>query len=243
MWKLPELALCIAGLAMAWLGCQDRDLRVATPTEPDPGGRAGTNGGAGGTGGELDDPFGVGPRYCDLNPGAGGDACSNFDSTMGFYTEPENLETRVSPEAKLRVRVATLFSPSTALKQALEDGLQLNEFGSDVPVPFSASWLTQNGDASQTRLDAYVVVNYELVPVQALREGWHSLTIPRSARAALGASYVRYDQTLLLLGGSFSELATGDLRADFLVGNPGSFGDAPAPLADAGIPLADAGAP
>jgi len=231
MSKFADLALCSACIAMAFLGCHGQDQTVTTPIAPDPSGMAGTNGdalvdggsvgvgagGAGGSGGELDDPFGIGPRYCDLNRGAGGDSCVNFTQTSGFYTEPENLETNVSPEPTLRVWVATEFTPTTALKQALEEGLELHELGSDVALPFSASWVTQNLESSGAVLRAPVAVAYDLVPAQALREGWYSLIVPYSARAALGA--LNRSRPLLPLGGHFGLLQSGDLRADFRVGS------------------------
>jgi len=189
----------------------------------------------------LDDPFGVGPTHCDTRWGEGGDACSAFGGVVGFFTEPQHQATGLAPGVHPRIYVSTEYSPSTALKHALEGGVRLStggagtagedgadaggDAGADAGVatelPCTLQWITQGLTPSETAGHGFVQVALDLVPAQPLAAGWYSLTIPFSAREALGAAYVgkRFTTNPLFVGGSFAKLDDGSLRADFHVGS------------------------
>ena len=197
--SLGYLACCTLMLAAS--ACSG----AADPDNADAGGTAGTGGTAG-----LDDPFGVGPRYCDGNAGVGGDSCVGFANSVGFFTEPEHMTTAHSGSEPIALKVITEYTPNTPLKLAVEDGLTLRVYGSDVEVPSEAIW-----SVSADGWD----ISYVVQPVGELPEGWYSLTIPFAVREAHGDQYKSFVDRPRWIGGTFLELDNGDLRADFRVGS------------------------
>jgi len=204
-------ALLIVGSWVA-VGCSDSDdgpsdnTAGAGPTGvedlPDSGGGAGGHA-------DIDDPFGVGPRYCDQNSGVGGDACGGAWGGVGFFPEPEHMTTALEDDAVIVMAVKTEYTPTTALKVAVESGVHMKTFGSDAEVDLTKTWSPRGDDN----------VAITLRPNEALAPGWYSLFVPRAAREVLGASYTRYVENPMFIGGPFVELDSGDLRADFRVGS------------------------
>ena len=258
MRTLREIALFAGSLFLVVWACAGRDEPLTQLPPPGAAGAAGTrgtdrssverdagadssasSGGSGGAGALLDDPFGVGPTYCDTRSGEGGDACIGFTG-VGFFTEPAHQATGVAPGVHPRIYVSTEYTPSTALKHALEGGVRLStgaagtagddgadaggegaDAGAAAELPFTLQWITQGFAPSETAGHGFIQVALDLVPAQPLAAGWYSLTIPFSAREALGAAYVgkRFTTNPLFVGGSFVKLDDGSLRADFHVGS------------------------
>jgi hypothetical protein len=240
MTRLDGTSLVALGIFTAVWACQGRDETTTDPSAPDSVGAAGTpattdvnnqagasnanagsggQGGAGAVGSVLDDPLGVGPLHCDLESGEGGDACINFSESAGFYTEPEHLATNVAPDVRVRIYVASEFTPSTALKQALDNDVHLRALGSDTDIVLTRSWVTEGVRDTEVGRRAYALAALDLVPAHPLVEGWYSVLVPVSAREALSAKYDRGYGYVLLKGGSFVELESHGLRADFQVGS------------------------
>jgi hypothetical protein len=242
MTRLDGTLLSALGIFAAAWACQGRDETTPDLSPPDSVGTAGTpattdvnnqardsnanagsggQGGAGGVGGVFDDPLGVGPLHCDLNSGEGGDACIGFDDSAGFFTEPEHLATNVAPDVRVRIYVASEYTPSTALKQALDSDVHLRALASDTDIALTSQWVTEGLRETEVARRAYVVAALDLVPAQPLAKGWYSVLIPFSAREALTAKYKPLTNNFLFKGGSFVELESRGLRADFQVGSSG----------------------
>ncbi|HMJ10134.1 MAG TPA: hypothetical protein VK524_01950, partial [Polyangiaceae bacterium] len=121
---------------MRWIqvGCVGVLVMACGP--PSPTGAGGAPG-SGGTGGG--DPFGVGPTYCDSNPGAGGDACNGWIG-VGFSPSPAHASVGHPANVRPALHINYEFSPTAALKQAVEQGVTLTRADSGSVVATQNSW-------------------------------------------------------------------------------------------------------
>jgi hypothetical protein len=175
-----------------------------TPTGP--GGTAGT----GGTGGTRDDPFGVGPTDCDSNPGVGGDACAAFLQSAGFRPSPAHLSSNQPATVEPAIEIAFEFSPTTALKRAMEEGVTLGRSESGVVVATQNRWIASREAKT---------LSYILAPVEPLAAGGYWLSLPRAAWLEFSKAYsARYTSLPPFRTAEFPQLPNGDLRSEFRVG-------------------------
>jgi hypothetical protein len=103
------------------------------------------------------------------------------------------------------------FSPSTALKQAVEQGVTLTRADTGAIVPTQNTWSVFR--------EGWMVA-YSLTPLSPLSAGAYHLNAPRAVWEEFAKAYSARRPTLgVFRAAEFPELANGDLRSDFRVGN------------------------
>ena len=193
---------------MRWIQLSCVGVLAMACGSPSPGGAGGAPG-SGGTGGGGD-PFGVGPTYCDLNPGAGGDACNGW---IGVGLSPSPAHGSAGEPANVRpaLDINYEFAPTTALKLAVEQGVTLTRADSGALVATENSWFVSR----EAHLAQYI-----LAPESPLAAGDYYLTAPRLVWEEFGKAYsARRPNLTLFRAAEFPELPNGDLRSVFRVGN------------------------
>jgi hypothetical protein len=144
-----------------------------------------------------------------LNPGAGGDACSAWQS-VGFSPSPPHGSENQPPSIEPTLSIIYEFSPTTPLKEAVEAGVRVTRADSGAVVPASARWVVQR-EARALR--------YVLTPTEPLTPGAYFLTAPRDVWVEFAKPYSgRYSTLSPFRAAEFPLLPNGDLRAEFEVG-------------------------
>lgn len=108
------------------------------------------------------------------------------------------------------ITIAYEFTPTSALKEAVEQGVTLSRADSGAIIAVRARWAVYREGHT---------LEYILAPQSPLLAGAYYLTLPRAAWVEFAKAYsARYTNLMPIRAAEFPELENGDLRAEFRVG-------------------------